>query len=111
MIKPPGAQRHVALRRYPVRGITMTRGEDLEIGHSRVTAIQVERVPGWIGGEARFVPHPADVRTSIAEDNGIGLQRANIRPDCGPVIVVLAIHLALLPRATVIAVPTRCAVE
>src|SRR5262250_751995 len=86
----------------------------IQTGFVGTTGNKVSAIQGGPAGSSRhsfFVSHPADIRSSIAEDAGPRLQFAEQLPESGPIVVSLAIDPARLSGTAVITITAVCPIE
>src|SRR5690348_1196683 len=109
MPKPAGPDGYIAFGRHPAGTMAMAGSGFLALGVTRhagpaICADRIESSPARIACNPLFVTYPTDIGSSIAENDGIGLEAADQIPSLWPMIVSLFIDQAFFTRAAIISV-------
>ena len=111
MPEPTRPDADIHFCRNPRCAIPVTAHQVLAFAVSWPDVIRLDGRPAGISRIARFVSNPAAVRTAIREHTGIRLELAHHRPRRSPVVIRLVINRPGFTGATVVAIPTICAIK
>ena len=111
MIEPTWADARVTLAGTPRVAVGMARLQLLVLRVAGIDVLTAHEGPVCRVGIPLFVAHPAATRTTVREDDRIGLKPVHNAPSFGIVVVGTAVYLALLSCTSVPAIAAVGAVE